>query len=72
MIQYLIQEIMIKSYLLGECSQVVTALGCDSSIRGFDSRHSPFFQSFKYKLNIKTSFRYKFIFETKLVRMKFT
>ena len=27
---------------VGGCSQVVTAMGCDSIIRGFNSRHSPF------------------------------
>ncbi len=32
--------IIISSY--GERSQVVKALGCGSSIRGFDSRRSPY------------------------------
>lgn len=27
--------------LYGGCSQEVKAMGCDSIIRGFDSRHSP-------------------------------
>ena len=32
-----------KTYtFIGERSQVVKALGCGSSIRGFDSRRSPF------------------------------
>ena len=33
---------MVISYIvIGERSQVVKALGCGSSIRGFDSRRSP-------------------------------
>ena len=31
----------IGTILIGERSQVVKALGCGSSIRGFDSRRSP-------------------------------
>jgi hypothetical protein len=35
---------------IGERSQVVKALGCGSSIRGFDSRRSPF----RFTLFLKT------------------
>lgn len=35
----------------GECSQVVKALGCGSSIRGFDSRHSPINNFFTFFYN---------------------
>ena len=34
---------------IGERSQVVKALGCGSSIRGFDSRRSPFIIQFLKK-----------------------
>ncbi len=34
--------------MLGGCSQVVTAMGCGSIIRGFDPRLSPFLDS-KFK-----------------------
>jgi hypothetical protein len=34
---------------IGERSQVVKALGCGSSIRGFDSRRSPFIIRFLKK-----------------------
>ena len=38
---------------IGERSQVVKALGCGSSIRGFDSRRSPLFiLSQEKRLNI--------------------
>ena len=33
--------VLLDVYNLGERSQVVKALGCGSSIRGFDSRRSP-------------------------------
>ena len=33
---------IINLQVIGERSQVVKALGCGSSIRGFDSRRSPF------------------------------
>ena len=44
-----------KTYtFIGERSQVVKALGCGSSIRGFESRRSPFIvtQFLKTHLNI--------------------
>ena len=46
---------MVLYFLLGERSQVVKALGCGSSIRGFDSRRSPlsiFILFLKKHLNI--------------------
>ena len=52
-------------YLEGERSQVVKAPGCDSGIRGFDSRRSPCIKLFRFKEYIKVlcycnSFRLNF------------
>ena len=64
----------------GGCRQVVTALGCGSSIRGFKSRHSPsllyiiFFLT-SYYINSKFCYIYSTIYiiqENKLNFISFT
>ena len=43
----------------GGRSQVVKAVGCDSTIRRFKSGHSPYFKHFKIKSKKNQTQRYK-------------
>lgn len=42
-------DIISVSIFYGGCSQVVKAVGCDSTIRRFNSGHSPYFKHLKIK-----------------------